>query len=97
MRLRFFILQTYHTANWEVPTLYLLVILNGTAKEKLYLVEWRGILKSIQEMREGASVNINLCKTTKMTTIILSVREVIPLLLQLNHYWIIIIWRLRNF
>jgi len=52
MRLRFFILQTYHTANREISTLYLLVMLNGTANEIVFNgVTWNSKVYSGNESR----------------------------------------------
>lgn len=53
------------------------MLLNGTTKEELDLVELEGILKCISERRKGASTSpsINLCKNYKLASIFLSSRD----------------------
>ncbi|KAF0768280.1 Uncharacterized protein FWK35_00005957 [Aphis craccivora] len=59
---KFFILQTYHTANREISTLYLLVMLNGTANEIVFNgVTWNSKVYSGDESRsESATMNSTL-------------------------------------
>lgn len=56
------------------------MIWNGTTKSELNLVEWKITLKFIWEGREGVPthLSINLCKNTKLASILLSAKEVSP-------------------